>query len=75
MKVDDLTPSDIAILEEMFPIREEVILDEESRCDCGGPHCEVCGCCDHNGCEGGCIWASPTLCSRCALEQAKGAAA
>lgn len=39
--------------------------DAEDLCPCGGPHCAVCGCCDHNPCPGGCIWATPTLCSRC----------
>jgi len=34
-------------------------------CDCPGPHCQRCGCCDENPCEGGCICATPNLCSRC----------
>lgn len=31
-----------------------------------GPRCVKCGCSEDNPCEGGCIWASPFLCSRCA---------
>lgn len=27
--------------------------------------CVGCGCTDAHPCEGGCIWATPTLCSRC----------
>lgn len=34
-------------------------------CCCDGPHCEGCGCCEHAPCDGGCVWATPTLCSRC----------
>jgi hypothetical protein len=30
-----------------------------------GPRCRVCGCSDDNACEGGCVWATPDLCSRC----------
>ncbi|HYG60715.1 MAG TPA: DUF1292 domain-containing protein [Symbiobacteriaceae bacterium] len=33
----------------------------------GLDYCRVCGCTDANGCEGGCIWAAPGLCSRCAM--------
>lgn len=28
--------------------------------------CRVCGCSDTRACPGGCIWAAPFLCSRCA---------
>ena len=28
-------------------------------------HCVGCGCCDHRACPDGCVWATPTLCSRC----------
>ena len=39
------------------------------------PSCRVCGCSESRACEGGCLWATKTLCSRCALEEsAKGAA-
>src|SRR5436309_1801543 len=27
--------------------------------------CRVCGCTDHHGCAGGCVWVAPSLCSRC----------
>jgi hypothetical protein len=30
--------------------------------------CRMCGCTARRGCEGGCIWATPDLCSRCALD-------
>lgn len=40
--------------------------DSDDRpCACLGPHCRVCGCCEHAPCEDGCIWVDPTLCSRC----------
>jgi len=29
--------------------------------------CRSCGCANEAGCPGGCIWAEPNLCSRCAL--------
>lgn len=29
--------------------------------------CRACGCSDEQGCPGGCVWAEPNLCSRCAL--------
>lgn len=28
--------------------------------------CRVCGCTELSACEGGCIWATEDLCSRCA---------
>jgi hypothetical protein len=28
--------------------------------------CRVCGCTDERACPGGCVWAEPNLCSRCA---------
>lgn len=27
--------------------------------------CLVCGCSDTRSCSGGCLWATPTICSRC----------
>jgi hypothetical protein len=30
--------------------------------------CASCGCTDERACPGGCVWATPTLCSRCVLE-------
>ncbi len=27
--------------------------------------CLGCGCSEDNPCEGGCVWATPDLCSRC----------
>jgi len=30
------------------------------------PACRACGCTDERACEGGCWWALPGLCSRCA---------
>jgi hypothetical protein len=27
--------------------------------------CMACGCSDSRACEGGCVWATETLCSRC----------
>ena len=37
----------------------------EDFCTCDGPYCLGCGCCAHRACPGGCVWATPTLCSRC----------
>lgn len=31
-----------------------------------GPRCRVCGCGELSACPGGCVWAEPDLCSRCA---------
>ena len=30
-----------------------------------GPVCQRCGCSDLQACPGGCVWATPDLCSRC----------
>jgi hypothetical protein len=40
---------------------EEDFVDDEL----AGPTCVGCGCTEGNACEGGCVWATPTLCSRC----------
>lgn len=45
--------------------------DEPLLCGCNGPHCVACGCCEHQACDGGCIWATPNLCSRCVRCSAK----
>lgn len=37
--------------------------DEEALVD--GPRCVGCGCSKYDPCEGGCVWASEDLCSRC----------
>lgn len=34
----------------------------------GEGRCLTCGCTDSIACEGGCWWAAPGLCSRCAEE-------
>jgi hypothetical protein len=39
--------------------------EPEPACGCDGPHCLNCGCCEHDPCEGGCVWATGNLCSRC----------
>jgi hypothetical protein len=28
--------------------------------------CRICGCTGEQACPGGCVWAEPNLCSRCA---------
>ena len=40
-------------------------IDPDDYCSCEGPFCLGCGCCAHRACPGGCVWATPTLCSRC----------
>lgn len=35
--------------------------------------CRVCGCTNERTCPGGCVWAEPNLCSRCALDPFDGA--
>lgn len=62
---------------EVFPVMALPWLDpfddedeEQSGCPCGGPFCAACGCCEHHACPGGCIWASPSLCSKCAVQTA-----
>lgn len=34
------------------------------------PRCRLCGCTNQRGCAGGCVWAAPDLCSRCARAEA-----
>lgn len=29
------------------------------------PRCRACGCSERQACPGGCIWATPDLCSKC----------
>lgn len=49
---------------------------EECPCEDDGadnglePECSVCGCTASEPCPGGCVWAGPNLCSRCAREAA-----
>ena len=33
--------------------------------------CRVCGCTDEHACPGGCVWAEPNLCSRCARKRGR----
>lgn len=35
-----------------------------------GPICRQCGCTDVFGCDGGCYWVEPDLCSQCQLDGA-----
>lgn len=39
---------------------EQVLAEFEFR------YCRVCGCSEHDACEGGCSWAGADLCSECA---------
>lgn len=55
----DPDPDDLALEDEVFDLDPE---DLEG----AGPRCVGCGCTEDNPCDGGCIWASETLCSRCA---------
>ncbi len=57
-----------------------VFISEEGarqlRIAAGNEHrCRDCGCSESRACDGGCVWATPNLCSRCARkEYARGAA-
>lgn len=43
-------------------------ITRQARIAAGEEHaCLVCGCSESRACPGGCVWATPTLCSRCAL--------
>lgn len=58
-------------LEDEFDIYGQPIDDDDELLDSiphalGVPRCRVCGCTDAEACPGGCIWAEPDLCSRCA---------
>ncbi|MBP6876586.1 MAG: hypothetical protein KBC34_01070 [Phenylobacterium sp.] len=33
---------------------------------CGVRTCNICGCCQDSACDGGCSWASDSLCTACA---------
>ncbi|HEX7128289.1 MAG TPA: hypothetical protein VF406_21260 [Thermodesulfobacteriota bacterium] len=39
--------------------------DALERLEAGLPACRRCGCTSANACPGGCVWATPDLCSRC----------
>ncbi len=39
---------------------------DEMRASIGGWRCTVCGCTEDAPCRGGCAWAAPNLCTRCA---------
>jgi len=41
-----------------------------ARAEKAKPHCRVCGCSDDAACVGGCWWAAPGFCSRCARQAA-----
>ncbi len=47
-----LRPGDLLIVEVVEALRIEGV-------------CRVCGCTDEEGCEGGCQWVEPDLCSQC----------
>lgn len=39
---------------------------DSARLGMGDPPCRRCGCTDADGCDGGCHWVEPDLCSQCA---------
>lgn len=39
--------------------------DVDAEFDDDGPRCAGCGCSMARACPGGCVWATPTRCSRC----------
>ena len=43
----------------------EEIVDELEELGPDEAVCRVCGCSQDDACPGGCIWATPDLCSRC----------
>ena len=49
---------------------DQVLAEEEARqarIEAGVEHaCVGCGCSESRACPGGCVWATPNLCSRCA---------
>jgi hypothetical protein len=62
---EPLTGDEIAPWVEIGRALAADMADSFDDCPCAGPHCARCGCCAHRACEGGCTWATPTLCSRC----------
>jgi len=52
------------------PLYDDLGVEEtqrQARIAAGVEHtCVVCGCSESRACPGGCVWAKPNLCSRCA---------
>jgi hypothetical protein len=73
--MDEGNPAAKALMKESA-LRE---LDRQARIASGQETaCFGCGCSETRACSGGCIWATPTLCSRCAAggeTRARGVAA
>ena len=49
--------------EDEFP--EDLVFDDDERDFDNRPRCQGCGCSELDPCPGGCVWATPELCSRC----------
>jgi hypothetical protein len=47
-------------------MKAEMVVERAART---GVICRECGCSEYDACEGGCSWAKPGLCSRCAGSQ------
>lgn len=54
-----------AILAQAAAEAPDVLPDGKFKFSATG-RCRVCGCTDERACPGGCVWAEPSLCSRCA---------
>lgn len=53
-----------------FPKDLPSLVDDHQIGRVGESRCLSCGCTDSVACEGGCWWAAPGLCSRCAKKGA-----
>ena len=53
--------------EDEFP--EDLVFDDDDAPETFSPGgvavCQACGCSEVDPCPGGCVWATPELCSRC----------
>lgn len=62
-----LAQSDALVNERLDAIADELALSPERTIIDGRQRvCRGCGCTDARACPGGCYWAAPGLCSRCA---------
>lgn len=73
MEIDELPESGDAGLDDAIAIAEDEAYavdraeaERQRRIAAGAEHaCAACGCSESCACPGGCVWATPTLCSRC----------
>ena len=77
MSEPDMLLSQASLLDLLYAIQDRIpegwnAYIAYSAGDTSGWVCQVCGCTDECGCEGGCFWVEKDLCSVCAAKTLEG---